>query len=881
MRKLFLIFWFLPILLNGQVAIDFENAAIVEWEESENGRWQADSLEAINGNYSLHHAFDNPSSGHDQVSIAISDLKPDQGTISWHFKVRHSYPPSSANNWSVFLYADGNADGMIPYGSSQGYVLGVNFTGSDDMVKLWKASGGTATSILTTGFNWQENVPADSVVTFELTRTPDGVWTIQCGLGINLNNIETIGSVKDDELTNAAYFGLYYEYSSSQDRTLWLDDVSITGPFIKDTIPPKIANIKIGSSNSLILEFNEPVMDTVMDLNNFLVDQGVGTPVYIERKSAEIIYLNFENPFKDETIHNLEIKNIADLSGNVMPLTTKEFFWYDIKPYDVVINEIMADPDPPVDLPNQEYIELKNNTPYDLQMEGWELRFALKSKFIPPFVLGGDEYLILCDETDTSMFQAYGKVLGLPNMPALNNSGQELALFDSSDMVLSYVLYNPDWYKSDLKSEGGWSLEQIDPANPCTGEENWCASSGQNGGTPGIENSVYGSNPDRISPELSKAVIIEGGRVEVFFNEPYYSETAGDPLFYEIDQSFGTPDSVELIAPEYRKLILVYSLSFESNKLYTLTVKENFSDCAGNKLSDKYLISFGLPEKVEIGDVVINEVLFHPVVGGADYVEIYNRSDKILDVRDLKIATLESVSRDLESVYDLTSEPGILLPQQYLLLTTNPAQLITHYPFSDPSCFIEMEKLPSYPNSGGTVVLLDKWFNTLDEFAYSEEFHFSLLQNFAGVSLERINPDNLTTDKSNWHSAAETVNYGTPGLQNSQYLDKTESSEPVWVSPEVFSPDNDGYRDVVQVFYELSQPGSVANVTIFDSQGRRIRILYKNELLGTSGNFLWDGEDETGRKADIGIYVFLIEVFDQNGNVKAYKKTCVLARRLS
>ena len=145
MRKLFLIFWFLPILLNGQVAIDFENAAIVEWEESENGRWQADSLEAINGNYSLHHAFDNPSSGHDQVSIAISDLKPDQGTISWHFKVRHSYPPSSANNWSVFLYADGNADGMIPYGSSQGYVLGVNFTGYDDMVKLWKASGGTAT----------------------------------------------------------------------------------------------------------------------------------------------------------------------------------------------------------------------------------------------------------------------------------------------------------------------------------------------------------------------------------------------------------------------------------------------------------------------------------------------------------------------------------------------------------------------------------------------------------------------------------------------------------------------------------------------------------------------------------------------------------------
>ena len=254
MRKLFLLFWFLPILLNGQVRFDFENGALVEWEESENSRWLADSLMAINGKYSLHHIFDNPSSGHDQISIAISDLKPDQGITTWRFKVRHSYPPSSGNNWSVFLYADGNASGMVPKGSSLGYVLGVNFTGSDDLVKLWKATEGVATSILTTGFNWQNNVPVDSVVAFDVNRTADGMWTIQCGLGSDFKNIEIIGSVRDNELINAAYLGLYYEYSSSQDRKLWLDDVSITGPFIKDTIPPDILNLKIGSHPIKLVE---------------------------------------------------------------------------------------------------------------------------------------------------------------------------------------------------------------------------------------------------------------------------------------------------------------------------------------------------------------------------------------------------------------------------------------------------------------------------------------------------------------------------------------------------------------------------------------------------------------------------------------------------
>src|SRR3546814_2643108 len=61
------------------------------------------------------------------------------------------------------------------------------------------------------------------------------------------------------------------------------------------------------------------------------------------------------------------------------------------------------------------------------------------------------------------------------------------------------------------------------------------------------------------------------------------------------------------------------------------------ADCYGNPLKHAEH-EFLLPQLPEPGEVVINEILFNPVEGGADYVEIYNRSGKILDLKDLQLA---------------------------------------------------------------------------------------------------------------------------------------------------------------------------------------------------------------------------------------------------
>ncbi|MBA3705980.1 MAG: hypothetical protein H0W84_08810, partial [Bacteroidetes bacterium] len=90
----------------------------------------------------------------------------------------------------------------------------------------------------------------------------------------------------------------------------------------------------------------------------------------------------------------------------------------------------------------------------------------------------------------------------------------------------------------------------------------------------------------------------------------------------------------------------------------------------------------------------------------------------------------------------------------------------------------------------------------------------------------------------------------------------------------------DGMNDIVNIHYQLDTPGSLANVNIYDSKGRLARTLVQNQLLGINGTFSWDGINDDREKSRIGIYIIYVEVFDLSGQIKHYKKTCVLATKL-
>ena len=99
--------------------------------------------------------------------------------------------------------------------------------------------------------------------------------------------------------------------------------------------------------------------------------------------------------------------------------------------------------------------------------------------------------------------------------------------------------------------------------------------------------------------------------------------------------------------------------------------------------------------------------------------------------------------------------------------------------------------------------------------------------------------------------------------------------------PKVFSPDNDGIDDIATIQYTVTEPGYVANITIFDAAGRPVRNLIRNGIMGLKGYWNWDGLDDKALKLPVGTYIIFTEIYNLQGKKEKYKNTVVLARILN
>jgi|GEM_PF-289933 len=303
------------------------------------------------------------------------------------------------------------------------------------------------------------------------------------------------------------------------------------------------------------------------------------------------------------------------------------------------------------------------------------------------------------------------------------------------------------------------------------------------------------------------------------------------------------------------------------------------SDLSG-KIMIPEIRSFSYAFPPEAGTILINEVLFNPYSDGVDFVELVNVSKLTIPIYRLLLATRNDTLA-LKQIYPLCTEKRYLKPEEFLVCTKDPTIIASQYITSNPESFCAMKSLPTFSDDAGTVVLLNDSLEILDEFSYSTKMHSPFLADEDGVSLERISLEKPTTDHNNWESAAVSVGFATPGLPNSQTGSEAEIQDEITPEPKAFSPNNDGYNDELTIKYKLSKPGYIANIRIFDVAGRQVKLLVKNQSLAQEGNWLWNGESESGQKLSIGVYIILVEVFDEEGNTKVFKKTCTITDRLN
>lgn len=387
-----------------------------------------------------------------------------------------------------------------------------------------------------------------------------------------------------------------------------------------------------------------------------------------------------------------------------------------------------------------------------------------------------------------------------------------------------------------------------------------------------ITNDSYSFIYYLIHPEY--VWVLNENQLQIKFSEEVDYTTALNANNYIVNNQVGTPTSIIRGTEDPSMIFLQFSTDFTDGATYELSVS-NLKDVNGNVMEDATLEFVFY--KAKVNDIVINEVLFNPYSGGVDFVELFNRSIYPINMLDLRIAKRDAETGEIENQYRISEYNYLLQPEEYLVITTDTITIQETYNYGEN--FIEINTMPSYPDDKGTVVIYDEKDTIIDEFSYFEDIHFGLISDANGVSLERIDYNKPTQDTSNWHSAAESVGFATPGLVNSQYksIDSSAFSGNIELEPQVFSPDNDGYNDQLYINYQFDNGGYAATIQIFDKNGREVKELTNNELIGTSGYWIWDGLDDYGLKARVGMYIIFIKIFDLEGNIEIYKKTAVVA----
>ena len=131
--------------------------------------------------------------------------------------------------------------------------------------------------------------------------------------------------------------------------------------------------------------------------------------------------------------------------------------------YDIVIDELMADPTPQVALPNNEWIELRNTSSTTFNLLGWRIGDATgQSGTLPSYNLLPDSFVIVCTASAVAAMSAYGPTISVTSFPSLDNTGDVIYLRSPQNRIIHAVSYADTWYQNELKKDGGWTLEMID-----------------------------------------------------------------------------------------------------------------------------------------------------------------------------------------------------------------------------------------------------------------------------------------------------------------------------------------------------------------------------------------------------------------------------------
>ncbi len=548
----------------------------------------------------------------------------------------------------------------------------------------------------------------------------------------------------------------------------------------------------------------------------------------------------------------------------------------------VAINEFCYYTDPRGDT-GKEWIELYNSDSTEQDLSGWDLYPSRSPHCIIPSgsKIGPQSFMVIYlrrDGINTST-EIYEGTEGISsNMP---NTKGSIALFTNSnkDSIVDFVEYGDDsmTYEATAAAAGIWtrgvfldtafcgnSLGLIYDGLDSNRTSDWRELFRP---TPGYTNQPYPVDiavsgisiyPDTLLS--GRTITLNAGITNMGLDTAYLPvitvfEDSDYDSVWDAGEKKHASISWDFLSDQRTTVAKIYGLE-EGQYNLAISVRCSSEDYTANNFRS-ILVTIGSP-------VIINEIMYYPNSGLAEWVELYNRSARLVDIKGW------SVEDNLGTPYLITSSSRIMMPQSYLILTSIDNQPLAECPRIKPS-----GGWPALNDYGDLVRLRDLRSCQEDMVQYDSDWGQA-----RGRTLEKINPLLASSTAASWGLSKDPFG-STPGKRNSIYEENLSVSASISAGPNPFSPDDDGQEDHTILNYKLPWDDAVVNISIYDRLGRRVRNLLNNYRSAKDGCYAWDGRDDDRRKCPMGIYIILLEAGEYSGagTIKA-KGTVALAGKL-
>lgn len=547
----------------------------------------------------------------------------------------------------------------------------------------------------------------------------------------------------------------------------------------------------------------------------------------------------------------------------------------------IVVNEIMF---APADATNEWFEILNAGNDTDIQNWKWKDATAtLRTITNESMIIAAGSFLIVCQDSSKfrSQYPFFEGILMQSSWSALNNSGDNLILFNSSGNRVDSVPFSSAWGGSS-----GYSLERKNPSGSSVSASNWGTSVSPFKATPGSENSILIREFDLelTSFTVSPVNPVVGGSLQfgiTVHNAGIREAVNSALLIYDDVNLDSTVQSGEMIGSEPVGAILPGDSAVKSfTHLNALAGVKQFIayidypsdlDTGDNGKLKRIFVS----QPGTAGSIVINEIMYDPLTGMAEWIELLNPSGMEFDMKGWKL-------KDNSSEYELSDSSLILTSGSYLLIAAD-RSIEDQYPHlkdqGSNTVIVTVQQL-SLNNGGEALSVEDSMETVIDAVEYSPSMHNPDVEDPKGVSLERISPSLPTSSAANWSSSAEPAG-GTPGRRNSIFADNIMSQNEVTILPNPFSPDGDGFEDNAVIKCIFGFTSGTLRAGVYDIRGRLVRTLANNELTGSEKIFLFNGYADNSQRLGMGLYIIVVEVIDNNRGVPVtLKAPLVVAGKL-